>query len=449
MGRTPGALAVRRLARLTAAERRRLLDRSTATIFDPQLVAGVREVVEDVRRHGDEAVVRALARHDGADCRASELRVTEAEFAAARAAVSPELLAAIRRGIGTIRAFNERVLEGASWQAELEPGLVLGERCGPIDSAGLFVPSGKGSFPSVLMQIGTPAIVAGVPRIAVVVPPVVGRGAEVDPAVLVVAEELGLTDVFRANGPAGVAALAVGTETIPRVSKVVGPGSPAVTAAQIQVQALGCSTVMLFGPSESLVIADDTADPRLLAADLLNEAEHGSDSAALLVTPSEALVGAVSEELDAQLAALPEPRRSYAAAAVSEYGGAVVVDDLDEACSFANEYAPEHLQVVTGDPDGVLARLEHAGEILLGPTPFSAANYVLGIPATLPTGRYARVSSGVTARTFVKTSSIGRVSPAALARLAPAILALAEHEGFPAHAAAIRIRGLSGTPGAS
>src|SRR5690606_15355753 len=143
----------------------------------------------------------------------------------------------------------------------------------------------------------------------------------------------------------------VGTGTIPRVSKVVGPGSPAVTAAQIHVQTLGCSTTMLFGPSESLIVADESADPVLVAADLLNEAEHGSDSAALLLTPSESLVAAVSEELDRRLAELPEPRRSYAAAAVSDYGGAIVVSDLEAACAFANEYAPEHLQIVTSDPD--------------------------------------------------------------------------------------------------
>ena len=161
-----GALSVRRLERLAPEERRRLLERATAAIFDPTLVAGVRDLVEDVLANGDEAIVRALARYDGVDCPVDGLRVTVAEFEAARAAVPPHLLAAIRQGIGRIRAFNERVLEGASWQAELEPGLVVGERSGPIDSAGLFVPSGKGSFPSVLMQIGTPAAVAGVPRIA-------------------------------------------------------------------------------------------------------------------------------------------------------------------------------------------------------------------------------------------------------------------------------------------
>ncbi len=442
-----GALAVRRLGDLSREERGRLLGRATAAIFDPALVRSVREIVEDVSARGDVAVAAALARFDEVECLPAELRVRDAEFAAARAAVGPELLTAIRTGLANIRAFNDRVLAGATWRAELGPGIAVGEQARAIDSAGLFVPSGKGSFPSVLMQIGMPAVVAGVQRVVVVVPPCAGHGLTVDPAVLVVAEELGLREVFRANGPAGIAALALGTESIPRVSKVVGPGSPAVTAAQIQVQTLGCSTVMLFGPSESLVLADESADPVLVAADVLNEAEHGSDSAALLVTPSAELVEAVAHELDAQLALLPEPRRSYAAAAVSDYGGALLVDDLDAACAFASEYAPEHLQIVTRDPEEALTRIEHAGEVLLGPTPFSAANYVIGIPATLPTGGFARVSSGVTARTFLKTSSIGALSPAALARLAPAILALAEHEGFPAHAAAIRVRGLGGEPG--
>jgi histidinol dehydrogenase len=437
-----GALAVRRLGDLTPAARRRLLARATTAIFDDTLVMGIREIVEDVQAAGDEAVVRALRRFDGVQCPPGRLRVAAEEVEAARHAVDEELLAAIRTGIARARAFNERVLEGTSWRAELEPGIVVGEQAGPVDSAGLFVPSGKGSFPSVLIQMGVPAVVAGVPRIVVIVPPGAGRGLEVDPAVLVVASELGLEHIYRVNGPAGIAALALGTETIPRVRLVVGPGSPAVTAAHVQVQALGCATVMLFGPSESLVIADESADPVLLAADLLNEAEHGADSAALLVTASAALVERVEREIERQLDLLPEPRRSYAASAISDHGGALLVDDLDAACAFANEYAPEHLQLAVEAPDAVLDRIEHAGEILLGQTPFALANYVLGVPATLPTGGFARVSSGVTARTFTKASSIGLASPEALRRLAPAVLALADHEGFPAHAAAIRARGL-------
>lgn len=435
-------MAVHRLSELAAADRRRIMERATQEIFDPALVEGVRAIVEDVRERGDAAVCDALARFDGVVCEPDQLLVSEAEVAAARASLDPAVTDAIRVGIANIRAFNERVLEDASWTTELSPGLLVGENSTPIESAGLFVPSGKGSFPSVLMQIGTPAVVAGVPEIVVIVPPNRGEGLAVDAAVLVVADELGLRTIVRANGPAGIAAVAFGTERIPRVRRVVGPGSPAVTQAQIQVQLAGCSTVMLFGPSESLVIADDSADPVIVAADVLNEAEHGLDSAALLVTPSEALLERVQVEIERQLELLPEWRREYAAAAISHFGGAILVHDLAEAADFANEYAPEHLQVATADPDAVLARLVHAGEILLGSTPFSAANYVLGVPATLPTGGWAKAASGVTARTFVKTASIARTSPEALARLAPAIVALSEHEGFPAHAAAIRARGL-------
>ncbi len=435
-------MAVYRLDRMNERDRERIMARATATIFDTALNDSVREIVDDVRAHGDEAVCRALELYDGVECRPEGLRVSEEEVAHARTAISADVVAGIRQGITNIRAFNERVLRGASWREEIGPGLEVGEQARPIASAGLFVPSGKGSFPSVLMQIGTPAVVAGVPRVAVVAPPTRGGGRSVDPAVLVVADELGFSDVFRVNGPAGIAALAFGTETIPKVGRVVGPGSPAVTAAQVQVQAYGCSTVMLFGPSESLTIADGCADPRLLAADLLNEAEHGLDSAAILVTDAEDLVEAVQVEIARQLDGLPEWRRAFAVSAISQFGGAILVRNLDEAVAFANDYAPEHLLVATREPEPLAARLEHAGEILLADTPFAAANFALGVPATLPTGGFARTSSGVTARTFTKTSSVARTSREALARLAPGIIALAEHEGFPAHAAAIRIRGL-------
>lgn len=435
-----GRLAVRRISALAPDERARILARATAAIFDEELRGSVAAIVDDVRRDGDAAVSRALARFDAVECPPARLRVSAGEFDRAREALDPAVVEALRVGIANIRAFNEHVVADASWRAEIAPGVEVGEKAGPIDAAALFVPSGKGSFPSVLMQIGMPAVVAGVPTIVVLVPPMRGRGLDIDPAVLVVAQELGLENVFRVNGPAGIAAAAFGTDSIPRVSRVVGPGSPAVTAAQIAVQAYGCSTVMLFGPSESVIIADDSPDPRILAADLLNEAEHGLDSASLLITPSEQLVEAVSAEVERQLDRLPDWRREFAESSISRFGGAFLVDDLDEAAAFVNEYAPEHLQLAVADPDALLVKIEHAGEILLGDTPFAAANFALGVPATLPTGAFARVSSGVTARTFLKTSSIGRCSPEALARLAPAIVALAEHEGFPAHANAIRER---------
>ncbi len=421
--------------------RARLLSRGTDRIFDPELRESIVEIVEDVRENGDAAVSRALARFDNCDVPPDRLRVTEQEFSAARSAVDAELQEALRVAIAGIRAFNEHLAREREWRVEIRPGLVVGEKVTPIASAGLFVPSGKGSFPSVLAQLGAPAVVAGVPEIAVVVPPVPGGSGEVDPAVLCVAQELGIAQVFRANGPAGVAALAFGTERIPRVRKVLGPGSPPVQVAQIECQRFGTHTQVLLGPSESLIIADDSADVDILAADLLNEAEHGPDSSSLLVTDSEQLVADVQDAVAERLGRLPEPRRSYALQALGVNGGAIVTRDLVEATDVANAYAPEHMLVVTRDDEAVLGRLEHAGEILLGQhTPISAANYVLGVPAALPTGGFARVTSGVTAESFLKRTSIARADAGVLRALAPAIVALSDHEGFPAHAAAVRAR---------
>lgn len=439
-------LAVVRWAQLGEDARRALLGRGTASIFDPALRASVGEILEDVRANGDAGVVRALARFDGCDIAPDGLAVTEAEFAAAERQVSDAVKHGLRQAIVNIRAFNEALTAQRRWSVDIAPGLTVGEKTTPIASAGLFVPSGKGSYPSVLVQLGTPAVVAGVPEIAVVVPPVPGGAGEVDPAVLCAARELGLERVFRANGPAGVAALAFGTETIPRVRKVLGPGSPPVAVAQIEVQRHGCHTQMLLGPSESLIIADDSADPRLLAADLLNEAEHGPDSSSVLVTDSDALLDAVQTEVARQIALLPEPRRGYARIALGTNGGAVLAADLDEAVDIANAYAPEHMQIVARDEEQVLEGIVHAGEVLLGQsTPIAAANYVLGVPAALPTGSFARVTGGVTAETFQKKTSIARATPEALARVSAGILALADHEGFPAHAAAVRARTVANT----
>lgn len=433
-------------ATISAAERRTIMDRSSADIFRPENLDGVRAIFDAVRRDGDAALVAALARFDGVTIAEDGIRVTPEEIDEARKTVPEAVQEAIALSIAAVRRYNERLLQGSSWLEWLAPGTLLGERSTPIERVGLYVPCGKGSFPSVLVQIATPAVVAGVPEIAVVLPPVQGQGGRVDPAVLVAAGQLGLREIYRVNGPAGVAALAIGTPTIRKVRKIAGPGSPAVTAAQILAQLEGVDVSLLFGPSECLLLADDSADPLILAADYLNEAEHGHDSAAILVTPSRALVEAVQREVEVQLAALPEWRRAYAQSATTKYGGAVIVRDLDEAIAFANEYAPEHMQVATRDPLFVLERLRNAGEILLGQdTPIAAANFAIGVPAALPTGGFAKVSSGVTAQSFRKRSSVAYLDRAALAAMAPTVLALAEHEGFPQHAAAIRLRGLDRT----
>jgi histidinol dehydrogenase len=436
-------LTLRVWSETSATERARLMARSTHTIFEPALMAAIGRIFDDVAARGDAAVVDATRTFDGVEIAPDRLLVDDDVIVEAHRTLDHALLDAIRLAIANVRAFNEAQLRASpDWREEIAPGIVVGERQQPIPSAGLFVPCGKGSFPSVLVMIGAPAVVAEVPRITVVVPPLPGTD-RVDPAVLATAHELGIGRVLRANGPAGIAAVALGTQTIERVHKVVGPGSPAVTAAQVIAQVHGVATTMLCGPSESLLVADDSADPVRLAADLLNEAEHGADSAALLVSDSRPLIEAVDAEAARQLRALPEARAAYARAALSDLGGAILFPAIADALAFAGEYAPEHLQIATRDPEADLGRVGYAGEALLGQdTPIGASSYSIGIPATLPTGGFAKINGGVTARTFLTTTSIARLTLEGLASLAPATIRLADHEGFPAHANAFRVRGL-------
>ena len=430
-------------AMITPDERRTILNRSNADIFNRANIDGIRAIYEEVRRDGDAAVVAALERFDHVVMGVDEIQASPEEIEQACKEVPHAVQDAIAASIHAVRRYNERLMQGGSWLEELAPGMLLGEKSSPIERVGLYVPSNKGTFPSVLVQLATPALVAGVKEIAVVMPPAMGHGKRLDQACLVAAHQLGISEVYRANGPAGIAAMAIGTQTIRRVRKIAGPGSPAVQAAQILAQLEGVAVSMLFGPSESLILADDSADPRVLAADFLNEAEHGLDSASILVTPSRALVEAVQREAAVQLAALPEWRRAYAESATTKYGGAIITRDLDEAIDFANEYGAEHMQVATREPLFVLGRLHNAGEILLGQnTPVSAANFAIGVPAALPTGGFSAVSSGVTVNSFLKRTSIAYLDRQALADMAGTVLALAEHEGFPQHAATIHIRGL-------
>jgi len=387
-------------------------------------------------------VCRALRDFDHVTLRPDQLRATPDEIAEAR--VADDVDRAIDDAIAHLRSFNEQLMSRASdWSFESEPGLTVGEKITPISSVGLFVPSGKASYPSVAYQLGVPARVAGVPLLALVVPPVPDGSARIDPAVLVVCRKLGIDNVFRVNGPAGVAALGFGTESIPQVRKIVGPGSPPVVCAQVEMQRYGASTMMILGPTESLVLADDSADPRFVAADLLNEAEHGTDSTVLLVTASAELRNHVDRELQRQIAELPPARAEAARAALGSNGGCVMVANLEEGAAVANRWAPEHLQVVV---DGAVEAdlidlLVNAGEILVGQhTLFSAGNFVIGCPASLPTGGFAHVSSGITADAFLKRTAVARADEAARRRMTPTIVAMSNHEGFTAHANAALIR---------
>lgn len=429
---------------LGESDRAALVDRDLNKGISPHLRDQIAALIEDVRTRGDVAVCEALRTFDGVEVAPGDLRVTDAEWEASESKLADGVRDAIIDMVEHIKRFNTELLKQLrNWEFESEPGLRIGERITPIASAGLFCPSGKASYPSVLAQLGGPAVVAGVPEIAVVVPPKPGGKGEVDPAVLAVARELGIREVFRANGPAGVAALAFGTENIPRVVKIMGPGSLPVTVAQLEVQRFGTAVHLALGPTESVVIADDSADPDVLALDLMTEAEHGTDSCTLLVTPSSDLLSATEARLRIHVAGLPAERAEAVRSSLGVNGGCVLVRDLVEAAEVTNLFAPEHLQLAVraDDEHRVLELLVHAGEILLGQsTPFAAANFLIGCPASLPTNGFARVNGGVTVDSFVKRTAVARADRAALERLSPSIVALADAEGFSAHGNALRKR---------
>ena len=421
----------------------RMLRRSSAEVFAADRLAHVRGIIEDVGRRGDEAIVEYTQRYDHVTLSPDRLRVGREEIARAYEVVDDGLRAALASSIERTRRYSEWLRPPALMLAEHEPGITTGVKFTPVDSVGVYVPSGKGTFPSTFITLVTPAVVAGVDEIAVVLPPRPDGSA--DPAVLVAADLLGVSRVFRCNGVAGVAGLATGTATLPRVRLLGGPGNPYVTAAQIAVQSLGVRLLSVLGPTESMILADDSADPDRLALDLLNEAEHGKDSAAILLTTSEAVAGEVQDRLPRYLAQLPQWRREFAEVALSDYGGAVIARTMDDAVAFANLYAPEHLQIATRDPFATLQRIRNAGEVLLGQnTPFSAGNYAIGVPAALPTSGFATVLSGVSVLSFLKATSVAHLDSQGLAAVRPVIERLGRYEEFPAHVLAVTARGDGG-----
>lgn len=418
----------------------RILRRSSADVFDAARQAHVRGIIEDVARRGDAALIEYTQRYDGVTLSIDGLRVGRDDVARAYDAVDDGLRAALATGIERTRRYNEWLRPATLVLDERETGITTGIKWTPVESVGVYVPSGKGAFPSTFITLVTPAVVAGVAEIAVVLPP--RRDGSADPAVLVAADLLGVSNVFRCNGVAGIAGLAVGTASLPRVRLMGGPGNPYVTAAQIAVQSLGVRLLSVLGPTESMILADDSADPDRLALDLLNEAEHGKDSAAILLTPSDVLIGEVQDRLPRYLAQLPEWRREFAQAALSDYGGGIITRSMEDAIAFVNVYAPEHLQIATRDPFAVLGQIRNAGEVLLGQnTPFSAGNYAIGVPAALPTGGFARVGSGVTVLSYLKTTSVAHLDARGLAALRPVIERLGRYEDFPAHVLAVTARG--------
>jgi histidinol dehydrogenase len=427
-----------RLDELSDAHLRTLRRRAEARI--DELLPGVRSILEGVRRRGDAALLDYTARFDGVQLTPAALRVAPQEFVAARNQLLPDVRAALERAAANIRHFHERQMPQELWFTEVGPGILAGEKVTPITSVGLYVPRGKGAFPSVLLMLALPATIARVPRIVICTPP--GADGSVDAACLFAAELCEVTEVYRVGGAQALAALAYGTATIPAVRKVVGPGSGYVAAAKRLLY--GTLDVGLpAGPSEAILLADGSASPDIVARDLLIEAEHGSDSSSLLLTDSEMLARQVLARLPDRIAALAEPRRTFCQDVFAGTGGLIVAANLEQALKFVNDYAPEHLEVLVQEPLALLPRIKNAGEILLGPyTPICVGNYCLGTNAILPTGGFAHTFSAVSVFDFLKRSGVAYLDAQGYGQLHTVTRRLAEYEGFPAHAQAVTERAL-------
>jgi len=424
------------LAAMSPTERANLYRRGGLVLGE--LVALVAPMIAEIRRRGDAAVFEFTRQFDHVDMRPFGFRVKAEEMDRAVDELPADLTEAMRISISNIRKFHERQIEPAAWEMEISPGIVAGEKVVPIASVGLYVPRGKGSFPSMMMMAGVPAKVAGVERIVVVTPP--DKSGKADRATIAAARMIGIDEVYAVGGVQAVAALAFGTDSIPRVDKIVGPGSGYVLAAK-QILSAEVDTGLPAGPSEAIILADSSADPLTAATDLLIEAEHGPDSSAFLVTTDSSLAAKAMELIPQLVSRLPEERRSFCEAVLRSSGGVVLAPNITEAVDFINRFAPEHLQILTENPSETLEQIKYAGEVLLGPfTPGTLANYSIGPNAILPTSGFARTASALSVRDFTRRMSFSRVTAEGFKDLAPKTLILAWYEGFPAHAAALTHR---------
>lgn len=431
---TMNQISVHTLADLSPAERAGLLARAEADLGP--FLEKVRPIIDAVAAEGDEALARFGREFDRAAVTADAIAATPADFDAAFDAVEPEMIATLERAVDNVRRFHQAQMPEAMWLKEMSPGVLAGERASPIPSVACYVPRGKGSFPSVVMMTAVPAVVAGVPDAVIITPP--GPDGAIDAATLVAARLAGIERVYKAGGAQGIAAVAYGTETVPRCVKVVGPGSPFVVAAK-RLLAERIDPGPPAGPSEAIVLADDTANGAVVALDLLNEAEHGPDSSAYLVTPSRRVVAEVLAAVPRYWAEMGAERVGFSQAVLcGARGGIVLTETMDEACRFVNDYAPEHLQVHAKAPFDYLSALTHAGEILLGEhTPICIGNFMLGPNAVLPTNAAALTRSPLGVHDYLKLTSIAHVTKEGYDRLAPDAHRFARYEGFDAHANAV------------
>jgi histidinol dehydrogenase len=417
----------RRREKLEAIARRQVA-------LDLDLQLEVAAIVDGVRGKGDAALIDYTQRFDRVSLEPDDLRVDEESLRETAARADTLVVEALRDAMRNVRTFHEQEMQH-SWKIEIASGSWVGQRISPIERVGLYIPGGTASYPSSVVMNVVPAQVAGVPCIVVVTPP---RMLSENPAVAAALLELGVTEIYRVGGAQAIAALAFGTETIPRVDKITGPGNRYVAAAKRLVfGVVGIDSIA--GPSEVVIIADDNANPRYIAADLLAQAEHDEDASAILLTTSDRLAQEVDGELTTQLTNLA--RSGIIEKSLAEYGAIIVVDDMGEACELVNELVPEHLQIMARDAEHIASGVRNAGAIFFGDySPEVVGDYLAGPNHVLPTARAARFSSALGVNDFILRTSMVNYSAAELRRAAPTIAALARAEGLEAHAQSALIR---------
>ena len=405
-------------------------------LFGDDLTAAelVRRIVTDVREKGDSAVIEYTRLIDRVEYRPEDFLVSEAEYLEAERQADPQVLASLRRAAENVRRYHQEQKPN-SWMTYREHGSILGQSVIPLDRVGIYVPGGTAAYPSSVIMNAVPAAVAGVSEIIMMVPP---KNGKINPYVLLAAREAGVDKIFKIGGAQAIAAMAFGTETIPRVDKITGPGNIFVTLAKKEVYG-HCDIDMLAGPSEILIVADETADPVYTAADMLSQAEHDPLACSIVITDSAELAEKIAKEAELQLAKLP--RQEIAKASLDRNGLIVIAEDIRQAIAFANVSAPEHMELLTREPFQLLPYVRHAGAVFLGAySPEPLGDYFAGPNHVLPTGGTARYYSVLNVETFMKRTSIISYTQPALAAVSEDIIRLAETEGLDAHANAIRLR---------
>jgi len=418
--------------------KRRIMRRAQADI--DALLPKIQPIIDNVRNNGDSALIEYAQKFDNATI--TNIKVSAEEFIDARETLDPDVKAAIDHCAGNVKKFHleqmRRMEQEREWMFEVEPGVWAGEKITPISSVGLYVPGGKNQYPSAVYMLGIPAKLAGVEKITMTTPP--RADGKIGDALLYAAEVSGVTDIYKAGGAQAIAALAYGTQTIPAVKKVLGPGSPFVAGAKQALSGI-IDAGMPAGPSESIILCDETADPHNTVLDVLNEGEHGPDSAALLVTHDKALANFVCEHLAIEINKLPEPQRGWLSKNMASYSGIILTASMQASIDFCNDYATEHLLLKVQNPDDIMPQLMNAGEILIGEnTPSSFGNYGIGVNHVLPTSGHAHTYSCTSIWDFLKRTSLAKMNANGFNALQKSVTTLTDYEAFPAHGNAIRDR---------